>query len=117
MQDYVWIELMWKNIVIGNVLMRGYMRNGFFDNAMDLYSQMLPNCIHPNNFTFPCILNACTYLSALQKGKEVHENLIRSGLQSGIYVANNLVSMYAKCGGLEDTHQVFDKIPYRDVAL
>ncbi|XP_059075785.1 pentatricopeptide repeat-containing protein At5g27110 [Cryptomeria japonica] len=106
-----------RNVVIWNVLIRGYVRNGLCEDAMALYSQMLLDGIRPDKFTFPCVLNACTGLLALQNGKEVHEHLIRSGLESDVYVASALVDMHAKCGRLQDARQVFDKMPQRDVAL
>jgi len=54
-------------------------------------------------------------LAALEYGKEVHEDIKRSGFQSDVYVGTALVDMYAKCGSITDARNVFDIMSKRDV--
>ncbi|KAJ7541357.1 hypothetical protein O6H91_10G055900 [Diphasiastrum complanatum] len=65
--------------------------------------------------TYVHLLQICGDRRALADGKQVHAHLIKHGFESDIYVANTLVSMYAKCGNLPDAHQVFDNMDIRDV--
>lgn len=50
-------------------------------------------------------------LGSLEHGKEVHGSIIRSEVQSDVFVGNVPIDMYVKCGRIEDASKVFDKMP------
>eukprot|EP01018_Ginkgo_biloba_P008638 Gb_28775 [translate_table: standard] len=104
-----------KNVVSWNAMIAAYTQNGNFDEAMKLYREMQLKGVKPNEVTFPTILPACANLAALEHGKEIHEDIIKSGLDSDIFVGNALVDMYAKCGSIEEARNVFDKMPRQNV--
>eukprot|EP01018_Ginkgo_biloba_P002462 Gb_38483 [translate_table: standard] len=108
-------EMPERNVVSWTGMIAGYAQNGQFDNAMQLYRQMQLAGEKPDSDTFTSVLPACANLAALHEGKEVHENIIKSGLQSDICVGNALVDMYSKCGSIEDACKVFNKMPRLDV--
>eukprot|EP01018_Ginkgo_biloba_P034705 Gb_25843 [translate_table: standard] len=95
----------------------GYTAHGNWEEAIKLFYQMKSNGIQGDNFVFPIALNACAGLAALQEGKAIHDYIIRSGLESDVFVGSALVDMYAKCGNLESARQVFDKMSRRNVVL
>eukprot|EP01018_Ginkgo_biloba_P031908 Gb_25357 [translate_table: standard] len=99
-----------RDVVSWTVLIAAYARHGFSEEALTLFSQMKQIGIHPDQFTLAGVLPACAKLAALEPGKEIHEELIRSGFQSDVYLGNALVVMYGKCGSLENARQVFDKM-------
>lgn len=103
------------NVYACNALIRGYVKHGYCGEALELYDQMQQEGVAPDNFTFPFVLKACTELSALQRGIEVHDCIARSGFESNVVVANGLLDMYGKCGLIEDARQVFEKMPEKDV--
>eukprot|EP01018_Ginkgo_biloba_P031754 Gb_05981 [translate_table: standard] len=76
----------------------GYAQNGHFDEDLKLFRQMQLAGVKPNSETFACTLPACANLAVLEQGKEVHEDIIKSGIQSDLFVGSALVDMYAKCG-------------------
>eukprot|EP01018_Ginkgo_biloba_P013186 Gb_32455 [translate_table: standard] len=96
------------------VLIAAYSSHGFAEEAVSLYHQMQLTGIQPNHFTFASVLPACAKMAALEIGTEIHEEIIRSGFQSDVFVQNALVDMYAKCGSIEKAHEVFDKMHKRD---
>ncbi|CAM6030470.1 unnamed protein product [Sphagnum balticum] len=51
----------------------------------------------------------------LKEGKEIHALVIRAGFEADTSCGNALVSMYSRCGSVEDARKVFDKLPRRDV--
>lgn len=104
-----------RSIFLWNSMIRAYSRNDFFAEAFSLFYQMKRSDVEPDNFTFPCVLKACGGLSYLKQGQAVHVCIIRSGVESDLFVGNALVAMYAKCGSVEDACRVFDKMPERDV--
>ncbi|XP_052734182.1 putative pentatricopeptide repeat-containing protein At3g25970 [Vigna angularis] len=46
--------------------------------------------------------------------KATHCPAIKLGSISNLCIANNLISLYAKCSDLSSTHQLFDEMPHRD---
>ncbi len=54
-------------------------------------------------------------MQALEEGRRIHTQIIQSGCELDVYVANGLVDMYAKCKSMQDAQKVFDRMPIRDV--
>ncbi|XP_042478764.1 pentatricopeptide repeat-containing protein At2g13600-like [Macadamia integrifolia] len=64
-----------------------------------------------NCFNFATALEACTLLSALGLGKQVHGKLIRSRVNidiNNVVVGTALINMYSKFGSLNYAQRVFD---------
>ena len=87
-----------SNLFLWNVLIRGYAWNGPYEAAISLYHQMLEYGLAPDNFTFPFVLKACSALSAIEEGRNIHEHAIRTGWETDVFVGAALIDMYAKCG-------------------
>eukprot|EP01018_Ginkgo_biloba_P011199 Gb_27469 [translate_table: standard] len=103
-----------RNVVSWTAMIAGYAQNGHSEEALKLFRQMKLAGVKPNSKTFASVLPACANLAALEQGMDIHEEIIRSGFQYNIFVANALVDMYAKCGSIENARDVFDKINQRD---
>jgi hypothetical protein len=67
--------------------------------------------VQPDSVTFVGVLNACVGLGALEDGMLVHEQLIQTGCKSDVFMGSSLEDMYAKCGSIENTWRVFNKMP------
>lgn len=104
-----------RDIVTWNALIVGYVRNGRYEEAVEAFSMMNLDCVRPDSITISGVLPACALLLALEWGKEIHCYLIRSGIESNLFVRNALLNMYAKCQSLEDARHVFEKMTVRDV--
>jgi pentatricopeptide repeat protein len=61
------------------------------------------------------VLRQCSKEKDLVATKKVHECIIKSGIEQNIYVANNLLSVYVRCGRLQDARRVFDELGKKDV--
>ncbi|GFZ04171.1 golgin Putative 5 [Actinidia rufa] len=89
------------NLFLWNVLIRGYAWSGPCEVAISLYYKMIDYGIIPDNFTFPFVLKACSALSAIDVGKDIHEHAIRTGWwEMDVFVGAALIDMYAKCVGV-----------------
>jgi pentatricopeptide repeat protein len=111
----VFDEMPSRNVFSWNAMIAGFAISGFCNEALVVYNQMKQAGTQPDNFTFPCVFKACAALGDLQQGRENHGYVIRSGFEFDVFVRSSLVDMYAKCGNLEDAHQVFDKMSQRDL--
>eukprot|EP01018_Ginkgo_biloba_P001598 Gb_35887 [translate_table: standard] len=104
-----------RNVVSWTAMIAGYVQNGHSEEALKLFRQMRLTGVKPNSNTFASVLPACASLAALDQGKEIHEEIIRSGFLSDVFVGNALVDMYAKCGSIENARNLFEKMHQRDV--
>ncbi|XP_065868602.1 pentatricopeptide repeat-containing protein At1g15510, chloroplastic [Euphorbia lathyris] len=103
-----------RDLFSWNVLVGGYAKAGFFDEALCLYHRMLWGGIRPDIYTFPCILRSCGGAHDLERGREIHAHVIRFGFEMDVSVINALITMYVKCGHVRLARLVFDKMPRRD---
>ncbi|KAA8538328.1 hypothetical protein F0562_027849 [Nyssa sinensis] len=63
----------------------------------------------------PLLVKACASLSVLNHGKALHAESIKFGVELDVMVGTSLVDMYAKCGGIVDSRNMFDYMPERNV--
>ncbi|PHT47216.1 Pentatricopeptide repeat-containing protein, chloroplastic [Capsicum baccatum] len=103
-----------RDVFSWNVLIGGYAKNGYFDEALDLYQRMLWVGIRPDVYTFPCVLRTCGGLPDWRMGREIHGHVIRFCYESEIDVVNALITMYVKCGDVCSARVLFDGMSKRD---
>ncbi|KAJ7551518.1 hypothetical protein O6H91_06G018500 [Diphasiastrum complanatum] len=111
----VFEEMSERNVVSWNSIIAGYAHNGRAKEALALYEQMKQEGVQPNHVTYVILLKACASIAALEQGKQLHVQIIRSGFESDEMVSSALVDMYAKCGSMAHAHQVFDSMHERSV--
>ncbi|KAL3650525.1 hypothetical protein CASFOL_006928 [Castilleja foliolosa] len=51
----------------------------------------------------------------LKDGICIHSPMLKLGIQDNLLLSNNLLSLYAKCHGVETARHLFDEMPQRDV--
>ena len=68
-----------------------------------------------NKLTYPFALKACAGAEALEDGRQVHEEIVKHGLDDDVYVENNLVHFYGCCKKIMDAKKVFDEMVERTV--
>ncbi|XP_021713675.1 pentatricopeptide repeat-containing protein At3g26630, chloroplastic-like [Chenopodium quinoa] len=99
-----------------NLIIRAHTINSSSSKSLILYNLMICAGVPPDKFTFPFVIKACAASSAVEKGKEVHASVIKSGFYcKDLFVKNTLLDMYLKCGSLESARKVFDEIPVKNV--
>lgn len=111
---YVFGKMAERDLFSWNVMVGGYAKAGFFDEAICLYHRMLWDGIRPDVYTFPCVLRTCGGIPDVTRGREVHVHVIRYGFESDVDVVNALITMYLKCGKVGSARLLFDKMPRRD---
>ncbi|OWM87848.1 hypothetical protein CDL15_Pgr019432 [Punica granatum] len=67
-----------------NTMIRAYVNNGQFLEAVELYSVMCKNRVSPDNYTYPFVLRACP-----QCGRMVHVKVINAAFSSDIHVGES----------------------------
>eukprot|EP01018_Ginkgo_biloba_P022446 Gb_27176 [translate_table: standard] len=97
-----------RNVVSWTAMIAGYAQNGHGGQSLKLLCQMQRIGVQLNLITFASVLIAFASPEYLDQGRQVHGRLIKAGLESDVSIGNALVTMYAKCGSLEDACHVFN---------
>lgn len=99
-------------------MIRGYAWNGPYEVAISLFYKMQQDHeLVPDAYSFPFVLKACSALSDIKAGRDIHELALKTQWDTDKFVGAALIDMYAKCGCVEESRQVFDKILDRDAAV
>jgi len=98
-----------------NSVIAGFSHLGNDAEVLDMFLQMRRESIEVDFFTFASVLRAIGIFSALQEGRQTHALTLKSGHDSNVCVRNGLVSMYARCGTIDDSKKVFSSIDEPDV--
>ncbi|XVF01927.1 hypothetical protein REPUB_Repub04eG0132000 [Reevesia pubescens] len=86
-------------------------RNDLYKEALEFFYLMQKNHgLSPDGFTFGTVLKACGNLGRLRQGKQVHAKVISSGLCGNVVVESSLLDMYGKCGLVDESQRVFDRM-------
>ncbi|EEF30593.1 pentatricopeptide repeat-containing protein, putative [Ricinus communis] len=108
-------EMSTDNVVTWNAMISGFIENSRAEDGVKLFRTMVGFGIRPNPSTLSSLLLGCSELSALQLGRQVHQLVCKSPLASDMTAGTSLVSMYCKCGDLEDAWKLFLELPRKDV--
>lgn len=108
-----------KTIYVWNAIFRALTLAGLGIESLNLYRWMNNNGGPSDRFTYTYVLKACvateSLVSLLQKGKEIHCQILRNGFESHVHIMTTLVDMYARFGWVSYARFVFDKMPVKNV--
>ncbi|CAN6444427.1 unnamed protein product [Victoria cruziana] len=104
-----------KNLISYNVMVDGYVKSQRTDDAFMLVQEIDNIGVRPSNFTFSSLLSAAASLGAMTIGQQLHCQLSKSGFSSDPCVGNSLISMYSRCGNIDDALKVFSRMPVRNL--
>ncbi|CAA2962942.1 pentatricopeptide repeat-containing At5g27110 [Olea europaea subsp. europaea] len=104
-----------NNVVAWNVMISGYVSTGCYVESLGIYDDLREAGIKPDAITFTSALAACSQLAALERGKELHNCIVESKLDSNEIVMGALLDMYAKCGAINEAQGVFNHLSTIDL--
>ncbi|XP_010555596.1 PREDICTED: pentatricopeptide repeat-containing protein At2g41080 [Tarenaya hassleriana] len=97
------------NVVAWNTLIGGNSQNGCPETVLYLYKMMKNSGCRPDQITSVSVLSSCSDLAILGLGKQIHAEAIKIGANSVVGVVSSLISMYARCGCLDDSVKAFSE--------
>ncbi|KAK9115849.1 hypothetical protein Sjap_014796 [Stephania japonica] len=103
--------------VAWTAMISGYVENGEEGKALQLYRYMRRAGVAPDEYTFATLIKACSGLTAVEQGRQIHGNAVKLGCVSDHFVGTSLVDMYAKCGCIQDSYKLFMRINVRSIAV
>ncbi|KAH0855136.1 hypothetical protein HID58_020356 [Brassica napus] len=99
-----------------NTMIRGYVNETSFEDALCVYSEMVEEGVEPDNFTYPFVLKACTRLKSVREGKQIHGHVFKLGFEADVFVQNSLINMYGRCGEMTLSSAVFERMESKTAA-
>ncbi|XP_062117669.1 pentatricopeptide repeat-containing protein At2g33680-like [Humulus lupulus] len=98
-----------KTTALFNAILVGFMESyeDEKEDPMVLFSQLRFEGLYPDFITFSRLLSLSADQASLQVGKSLHAYTIKTGYEADLTVSNALITMYAKCGSVEEAHKMF----------
>lgn len=107
----VFCEMPQKDLVSWNAIISGYAQDGYDGlRAMEGFVEMVMKGLKLDHVSFTSVVAACGHERNLNFGKQVHALSMKRGCGNHAKVCNVLMSMYSKCGSVEDAAGVFQNI-------
>ncbi|KAI3467280.1 hypothetical protein Pfo_023943 [Paulownia fortunei] len=103
------------SVVTWNSMMCGFSQNGYSKEALSLFDEMYAKSIDMDEVTLLSVIQACSNLGFIDKGKWIHHKLITFGVRRDMYIDTALANMYARCGDLQMAQRVFDNMTERSI--
>ncbi|KAF8783886.1 hypothetical protein HU200_000333 [Digitaria exilis] len=100
----------YKDEITWNGLISGFGQCGLYEQALKVFMQMGQAGANYNVVTFVSSISASANLADIKQGKQLHGKVIKTGHTSETEVANALVSLYGKCGSIEDAKMKFSEM-------
>ncbi|XP_058757213.1 pentatricopeptide repeat-containing protein At4g18520, chloroplastic-like [Vicia villosa] len=104
-----------RNTATWTSIISGYARNGFGEEALNIFRLMKRKKIYVNKLTLVCVMMACGTIKASLIGREVHAHKIKSIVHTNTYIESSLVWFYCKCKQYSHALNVLKHMPFRDV--
>lgn len=103
-----------KNVVSWTAMVVGYGQTGRAEEAVKIFIDMQRSGIDPDHYTLGQAISACANIASLEEGSQFHGKAIISGLTHYVTVSNSLVTLYGKCGNIDDSNRLFNEMDVKD---
>eukprot|EP00249_Psilotum_nudum_P002183 c15083_g1_i1 orf=1-1065(-) len=80
-----------RDVVSWTSMIVGYTQHGFSEEALNIFWQMLQECMKPDYVVCISVLKACANIGALEQGRQIHACIIKGGFEIDAFVGSALV--------------------------
>ncbi|OVA00673.1 Pentatricopeptide repeat [Macleaya cordata] len=103
-----------RNVVSWTTMISAFSNVKLNEDALKYLILMHREGVMPNMFTYSSVLKACDGLETLP---QLHCGIIKTGLDSDVYVRSALIDIYSKWGELDNGFLVFNEMATRDLIV
>ncbi|XVF26479.1 hypothetical protein REPUB_Repub14bG0019700 [Reevesia pubescens] len=100
-----------------NLMIRGYVRNACFEEALSIFHEMLGFDVEPDKLTFASVMTGCARLGAVNHALWVHTLMTEKEIELNAILSSALIEMYSKCGRIQTSKEVFNSAGRNDVSI
>ncbi|KAL3637137.1 hypothetical protein CASFOL_019436 [Castilleja foliolosa] len=106
--------------ILSTCLLDLYAKSGHFEEAIEIFKQMLAANVKPDPENMRSFVVACMHLGALRLGKAVHGFFIRNYFsvpdeEGARSLETSILNMYVKCGYIFSARNCFNKMLVKDL--
>ena len=101
-----------------NTLISTFSKCGDFQSAWTVYRNMTKSgkFRRVNKITYITTLISCANATALDEGRQVHDDMLRDEVNqnvlSDVKIQSALINLYGKCGDIESAQNIWNQIPH-----
>lgn len=103
-----------KDNVSYNTMLSGFVQNGLYNEALELFHDMHGRGRKPDEVSVLNIIAASGRLGNGLNGMEIHAYAVKQGLDSNLQIGNTLIDMYARCSCVNFMGRAFDRMTTKD---
>ncbi|XP_042029857.1 pentatricopeptide repeat-containing protein At3g16610-like [Salvia splendens] len=107
-------EIPQPDLIIWNAMISGYSVNGFDYEVIRVFRDMIIAGVKPNASTFATVFPVCSRVGADRVGVSLHGLAYKLGCIEEESLLPALISMYANCGDLLASRDIFDASTRKD---
>ncbi|PRQ43988.1 putative tetratricopeptide-like helical domain, DYW domain-containing protein [Rosa chinensis] len=100
-----------KLTVCYNALISGHASNSKFRDAVSLFRRMREEGVEVNSVTMLGLIPGCVAPVHLSLGMCLHGSSVKCGFDVDLSVRNCLLTMYVKCGSIDNARKMFNAMP------
>ncbi|WOK92155.1 pentatricopeptide repeat-containing protein [Canna indica] len=104
-------QILWSSLVSGCAT------NGYSEEALAELPCLVNAGFQIDQFVCSSVLGVCADLWRPSLGEQLHAHAIRAGMISYLSVSSALLTLYAKCGRIDDSRRVFDETEDADLVM
>ncbi|XP_031490559.1 pentatricopeptide repeat-containing protein At3g12770-like isoform X1 [Nymphaea colorata] len=106
-----------RDVVTWNAMVAGYSQHGLMDEALALFNSMNADesyTLLPDFITLASVVSAVAHSGSLEHGRQLHAYVVKREFLRNTTVANATITMYSKCGIVEDAWSIFERMLHKD---
>lgn len=103
-----------KDLIMWTAMINACVQHGCFEEALSLFREMQMQRVEPDRFTIVTLLTCCANLGALDQGEWIHQFAVDRKMKVDAVLGTSLIDMYAKCGHVKKSMEVFEQMQGRD---
>ncbi|KAM0822670.1 hypothetical protein ACQ4PT_071353 [Festuca glaucescens] len=100
----------YDDVILWSFMISLYAQSNQNEQAFELFIRMMRSSVVPNEYSLSSVLQACANMPLLDLGKQIHNNAIKIGHESELFVGNALMDLYAKCSDMESSLKIFSSL-------
>ncbi|KAL6907681.1 hypothetical protein ACP4OV_002720 [Aristida adscensionis] len=104
-----------KTLVSWNNMIAAYMYKEMYREAITLFLELLSQPLYPDYFTMSTVVPAFVLLGSLKQCRQMHSYILRLGYGGNTLIMNAVIHMYARCGDVVASKEIFDRMADKDV--
>ena len=124
--SHVFCGLLGRDVIAWMVILSVYAEQGQAEDALALFRIMQEEGVRPDDQVLVVMLQACSSMlesdsvetfKVLEIGRALYEDGKRMGYDDNVYIGSALVTLYGKCGAIEEAEKIFIQLSFRDIIL